>query len=54
MVKRKERVYLPAGVGGLIRYGEKEESRFKIDPKKLFYFSISIGILLVFLRFLVA
>ncbi|MEM0333651.1 MAG: preprotein translocase subunit Sec61beta [Candidatus Aenigmatarchaeota archaeon] len=52
MVKQKDKIYLPAGVSGLIRYGEKEESKIKITPKNLIYFSIGIGILLIVIRFL--
>ncbi|MFH7880708.1 MAG: preprotein translocase subunit Sec61beta [Candidatus Aenigmatarchaeota archaeon] len=53
MARQKDKIYLPAGVGGLIRYGEKEESKFRISPKTLLYFSIGIGIILIIIRFFV-
>jgi len=52
MVKQKK-VYLPVGTGGLIRYGEVEESKFKISPRALLYFSIGIGITIVLIKFFI-
>jgi len=53
MARQKERIYLPAGFGGLIRYGEEEESKFKLKPIQLIYFSIALGILLLIAKFFI-
>ncbi|MCS7094120.1 MAG: preprotein translocase subunit Sec61beta [Candidatus Aenigmarchaeota archaeon] len=52
MTKQKDKVYLPVGMGGLIRYGEQEETKLTIKPEHLIYLSVGLGILLVVLRFL--
>ena len=51
-MSRKERRYLPLGIGGLIRYAEEEESKIKLKPEQLVYILIGIGISLIVLRFL--
>jgi preprotein translocase subunit Sec61beta len=50
---RKDRRYLPTGIGGLIRYGEEEESKIKLKPEQLVYILVGIGITLILLRFLI-
>jgi len=50
---RKDRRYLPMGIGGLIRYGEEEESKIKLKPEQLVYILVGIGITLILLRFLI-
>jgi len=50
---KKEKTYLPLGIGGLIRYGEEEESKIKIKPEQLVYILVGIGIILIVLKFLV-
>jgi len=39
---KKEKTYLPLGIGGLIRYGEEEESKIKIKPEQLVYILVGI------------
>ena len=51
-MSRKEKRYLPLGIGGLIRYEEEEESKIKLKPGQLVYILIGIGISLIVLRFL--
>jgi len=51
-MSRKEKRYLPLGIGGLIRYEEEEASKIKLKPEQLVYILIGIGISLIVLRFL--
>lgn len=37
MAKDSEKTYMPAGMGGLMRYGEEEEPIIKITPKHIIY-----------------
>jgi preprotein translocase subunit Sec61beta len=50
---RKQKTYLPLGMGGLIRYGEYEESKIKIKPEHVVYILVGIGMILIFLNFLI-
>lgn len=54
MAKQKDKVYLPLGIGGLIRYREEEETRIKLKPEQLIYLSTGLGILLLILRFFIS
>lgn len=51
-MSKKEKTYLPLGIGGLIRYGEEEESKIKIKPEQLVYILVGIGVSLIVLKFL--
>lgn len=51
-MSKKEKTYLPLGIGGLIRYGEEEESKIKIKPEQLVYILVGIGVSLIILKFL--
>jgi len=33
MVRKKDKVYMPMGMGGLLRYGEEEKELLKVKPK---------------------
>jgi preprotein translocase subunit Sec61beta len=33
MVKQKDKLYMPMGTGGLLRYSEEEKELIKIKPK---------------------
>lgn len=41
---KKDKVYMPSGMGGLIRYGEEGKVLFKIKPKQLVYI---VGVIVV-------
>lgn len=41
---KEEKVYIPSGMGGLLRFGEEEEPKFKIKPKHMVYVVIGIVI----------
>jgi len=47
---KKDKVYLPAGTGGLIRYGEEQKELIKIKPKHVVYIAICIIILEIALK----
>lgn len=50
MVKR-EKIYMPMGTGGLLRYSEEGEEYIKIKPKQLLFISIGIIIFELILNF---
>ncbi|MFH1623257.1 MAG: preprotein translocase subunit Sec61beta [Candidatus Aenigmatarchaeota archaeon] len=41
MVK-KDRVYMPSGAGGLLRFGEEGEEKFKLKPKQVIYLVVAL------------
>ncbi len=49
---KKDRVYMPSGSGGLIRYGEEGEQRIKLRPKHVVYVVAGIVIFEIALKFL--
>jgi preprotein translocase subunit Sec61beta len=48
----EEKVYMPSGIGGLVRYGEEGEEVFKIKPKHVMYFVAGVIVMELVLRFL--
>ena len=34
---KQEKTYMPAGMGGLMRFGDEEEPLIKIQPKQIIY-----------------
>ncbi len=38
----KEKIYLPMGSGGLLRYSEEGEELIRIKPKQLVFISVGI------------
>ena len=32
---KKDKIYMPMGTGGLLRYGEEEERAIKVKPKQV-------------------
>ena len=51
MAKKSDRLYMPAGTGGLIRYSESEKELIKIKPKHVVYIVVGIIILELILKF---
>ena len=41
MVK-KDRVYMPSGSGGLLRFGEEGEEKFKLKPQYVIYAVVAL------------
>ena len=52
MARRKDRIYMPMGVGGLLRYPEEGEEAFKIEPKHVLLFSLLLVLIEIILRLL--
>ena len=51
---KDEKVYMPSGMGGLIRYSEEEEQLVKLQPKHVVAISAGIVIFELVIRFLFA
>ncbi len=49
---RRDRVYLPLGTGGLLRYHEEEEM-LSIKPEHVIAFSIGFAIFIIFVKLFV-
>ncbi|MBU1136183.1 MAG: preprotein translocase subunit Sec61beta [Nanoarchaeota archaeon] len=45
-----EKINMPAGFGGLMRYNEEYPSKLKLDPKHVIIFIILLLVFSVFLR----
>lgn len=39
---KKDKIYMPSGMGGIIRYGEEGKVKFKIKPMHLVYIVIGV------------
>jgi preprotein translocase subunit Sec61beta len=48
---KKDKVYMPSGMGGLIRYGEEGEVIIKLKPMHLVYISAALVAAELFLQF---
>lgn len=47
---KKDKVYMPTGVGGLMRYGEEGEQVIKLEPKHVVAVVLIIITLEIFLK----
>lgn len=52
MVKQKDRIYMPMGTGGLLRYSEEEKELIKIKPKHVVAIVTAIVVFEILLKFL--
>lgn len=52
MVK-KDRVYMPSGSGGLLRFGEEGEEKFKLKPEHVIYVVVALVVFEIVLKFFV-
>lgn len=41
-MSKEEKNYMPAGMGGLMRFGEEEEPIVKIQPKHVIYVIVGV------------
>lgn len=39
---KQEKTYMPAGMGGLMRFGDEEEPLIKVQPKHIIYVIVGI------------
>jgi len=51
---KKDRIYMPTGTGGLIRYGEEGKVKINLKPRDLVYVTIAIVVFELVLKFLFA
>lgn len=49
---KKDKIFLPMSVGGLIRYPEEEKEVIKLKPKQVVYLIIGIIIFELILKFI--
>lgn len=54
MAKQKDKVYMPMGTGGLLRYQEEEEEMIVVKPRHMVAIVIGMVILEIFLKFLLS
>ena len=47
---KRERIYLPMGTGGLIRYSEREKEALKLKPQHVVWIVILLIIIEVILK----
>ena len=50
---KKDKVYLPLGMGGIFRFEEEEKHLIKLKPIHLVYITIGIILFEILLRFLI-
>ena len=48
---KKDRVMMPSGMAGLVRYGEDSKEQIKVKPKHVIYFSAALIVIELLLRF---
>lgn len=46
----QNKINVPAGFGGLVRYGEEYESRFKLKPEHVIVFIVAVIIFVLILK----
>lgn len=47
---KKDRLYMPMGTGGLIKYSEEEKSAIKLKPKHVIWIVVGVIIFELILR----
>lgn len=52
MVSKRDKIYMPSGVGGLIRYPEEEKEVIKLKPKHVVIGVIAIAVFEILLKFI--
>ena len=53
MVRQKDKMYMPMGTGGLLKFSEEEKVVLKVTPKQVIILVTIIVILEVFLKIFV-
>ncbi|MCW3980649.1 MAG: preprotein translocase subunit Sec61beta [Candidatus Bathyarchaeota archaeon] len=48
---KKDKVYMPMGTGGLLRYSEEEKHLFQIKPKHVIFVVMAIVVFELILKF---
>jgi len=47
---KRDKIYMPTGMGGLVRYGEEQKELIKIKPKQVVYIAVGIVVLEILLK----
>ncbi len=50
MASKKDKVYVPSGMGGLIRYPEDEKEVVKLKPKHVIWIVLGIAVFEIALK----
>ena len=48
---KRDKIYMPAGTGGLIRYGEEGKEAIRLKPEHVVAIVIAIVLLELFMKF---
>ena len=51
---KSDKVYMPSGIGGLIRYPDEEKEVIKLKPKHVVFIVLGIAVFEILLKFLFA
>lgn len=51
---KKDKVYMPSGIGGLVRYPEEEKEVIKLKPKHIVWIVLGIAFFEILLKFVFA
>ncbi|MBI2545055.1 MAG: preprotein translocase subunit Sec61beta [Candidatus Aenigmarchaeota archaeon] len=54
MSSKKDKMYMPSGIGGLIRYNEEEKEVLKLKPKHVVFIVLGLATVEILLKILVA
>lgn len=49
---KKDRIYMPSGSGGLIRYGEEGDVKIRLKPEHVAYIVAAVVVFEIVLKFI--
>jgi len=49
-MSKKDKIYMPSGSGGLVRYGEEGRQRIKFEPKHVVYIVAGVAVVEILLN----
>jgi preprotein translocase subunit Sec61beta len=49
---KRDKVYMPSGAGGLVRFGEEGEQKIKLKPEWVIYLVVGLVALEMLLKFI--
>jgi len=53
MVRQKDRIYMPLGTGGLLRFAEEEKVVFKVKPRQVIILTAVVAAVEILLKIFV-
>ncbi len=51
-MSKKEKIYMPSGSGGIVRYGEEGDCKIKLEPEHVIYIVIGLVVFETVLKFI--